>query len=297
MATVSVLNRPAEVRDRARTAVRMIPTDAIRLHPELQRFRHTEHPKQREARVREIVSDPWDVNKAGVLLVIPSDQGGYDCCDGGHRLEAARRVGEPMMRCLVVEGLDVTVESERAYLAELVLAQEERRNWTDLNKYEVRVQFGLQPDTRIEEILRDNGVRGGKGAGRRYTCVTRLRKVYGQGTLFSTIFVIETAWRQFDEGRENQSQARAARCAQMVGALGIFTLAYRDHLGFSDNVLAERLGRRTPLSLIASARYNAASQRTTVLRELCDSFLLVYNHGRRTGGLPAFKAPRRQRES
>jgi hypothetical protein len=282
---------PSNWKENVRVTTKTLPVAAMKLHPDIQRFRHTQHPHRRGARIQYLY-DHWDDVKAGLFVVVPGDSGEWLVCRGGHRLEVRRLRGDAAQLCLVVEGLDLTKDTQMAYLVDVVLSQEDSRRWTVMNEYLLRSEFGLMPEAEIESILHKNGARGGNGKGRIYGCPAQLRRAYARRNLFSTVFVIETAWGGFDSGAMDRRQSSAARSGVMVDAISLFLQVNEGRPYFSDEHLAQKLQGRTPLAVLGASRQRSDALKTSLVRELCEGFVLIYNHGLRSNALPTFKMPR-----
>lgn len=259
------------------TVSKEIPVEGLRLHPVIQDFRHKEKAKQRDARVSYLIQN-WDLAKLSRLEVVPNDDGSYSVLRGGHRLAAARALKVPVLPCDVIFGLNGEGVGS---LVEATLGREDSRGWSALNKFLLRLQAGLEPESSIEGILNKNGARSAIAPDMGYVCVDKLKKVFDQGVLFETVFVIETAWPKNQYGHSGL----------MVDAIGTFILAYKGQKGFDHNALAEKLERRDPMVFIRDARARNEALRTGVVRNLCQMLREVYNKGRQSL-LPEFKQPR-----
>jgi len=260
-----------------------VATSAMKLHPFVQDFRHEENPTARERRVA-YLTENWDENLVGRLMVIPAQNGAMYVVDGGHRLTAARILHESGQRpnsylpCAVIHGVGW---DDRATLAELTLGFMDQRGWSAFNKFALRRDAGLSPQADIEGILNRHGTRAVPYSQGGYTCVQRLEEIYAAGNLEAVIHIIEDAWgEQID-----------ARNALTVRALGFFVQAYGKHNNYDEAQFIDRLSRRSAHALLVDARASASATRTSVVRRLCQNLRDIYN-SRRTNQLPEFRMPK-----
>lgn len=252
-----------------------VDVSTLALHPLIQRFRHEEKPIQREERVSWLVAN-WNPAALERITCIPRDDGAFFVCAGGHRTEAARRMGLPTLPADVIYGLNG--DGERALVA-AILDQETGRQWTRLGKALLARSVGLDPDAAIDTLLRRFGPGIEPQASTGFVCVDKLLKAYEMGTLEVTAKIINGAW----------PEDPSARTGLMVESIARFSAFYGS--AFEPAALIEKLSKRHCRSLQMEATAKGRALRRSSVVELVGFLADIYNHGRKNR-LPAYEPGR-----
>jgi hypothetical protein len=137
------------------TGVFRVPTDQIQVDPEQYQFRTKVDKKGVDRRLNAV--EKWDENKAGDLIVHRRNDGSLFIADGHHRLDLAKRLGQPAVNARILEesqGFDVPAARAEAAMNNIADGKAEPLDAAkvfrdiDLPNAEIRKQNNL-PDNQV----------------------------------------------------------------------------------------------------------------------------------------------------
>lgn len=212
-----------------------VEIDLIDIEPEYQR-------PLREAFARGMAA-AWDDDAAGVLYLAALG-GRYVVLDGQHRLAAMRLLGLNLAPARIYPDTD---KQRRAQL--FAIFNSKRVNARPIDVYRAELLAGDDQARRIDAFARASGVTLGDGTGHNRTqAVQAFRRLDNAGTLNAALRAVREAWRR------NGTYLPGALNGNVLGAVGDFIKASREHPAYDAERLATALSQHTPDELIAALR-------------------------------------------
>jgi hypothetical protein len=194
---------------------------------------------QREKKPRDVlrIADEWTWALFGVLIVSEREDGRYSIIDGGHRWQAADKLGtETTLPALVYRGLTIEQEAEL-----FVLLQQRRKALTALQRF--RAQLVYDPEAQeVERIVKaygyEIGPTGGSNEGPNIGAVRSLERVYEAPapiSLDQTLALNRRVWNGDPD----------AKHGEWIEGLARFEAAYSDRI---TDEICTKLAKHAPVT-------------------------------------------------
>lgn len=233
----------------------------------------------RQRRVDQIVAE-WDLSKVGTITVSRRKDGSLFCCDGAHRVSAAREVGQETLPALVHEGLTRREE------AELFSGLNTFNAPSAISMFLARVDKGDKGAGEMKDIIYGHGWRVGQNADNGYiSAVAAVEQVYRTAAstlpedrypeaLDWTLDVITAAW---EHDRDAAHGAILKGVAQLHGRFGSDVDAKK---------LVAEMSLTRPRIIIGKASAMRDAAGGTIPAHVAKVLVGMHNKGKRTRLLP-----------
>lgn len=254
-----------------------IDLSTVDVHPNLQR-------PVNELHVRRIVRD-FNSDAFGILTVAPRADvpGRFWVVAGGHRAEAAKRMGVTHVLCVVMS------DSSDQAMAQAYMDEQTQRNQHPTIKHRIALVAGDPVATGTDDVCTEHGFHiPTTGGGNTYksrgtvACIKPLYALYGDGVLGEALEILNDA---FDASFESAQ-------GWLIAPLGKFLVhkndCVKDGMCKYDRQSFITALRRTGVPDLRSA-INARKSFTSETNAFAGADVLIgiYNKGKRTGRIPS----------
>lgn len=248
--------------------LKALNTDRLFVHVELDRLKIDKRYQRtiNKERVRRMAAN-YDERLMGVLVCSVRDDGVY-VIDGQHRLEIARLLGHPTIRCELRIGLSVKEEAYLFYSLDTA-----RTSLTSDDGFRALLMAQDETALAIAKAIEDAGLRvsfGGATVGgvRSFKTLLAVTRQYGIEMVRTTLKVLHDAF----------PTSETPAPATIVEGMAFFLTKYPD---ISTKELSRALGHNSsPLDLTQKARTIAGSMAWSTKMSMAQAILGAYNYKR-----------------
>ena len=245
-----------------------LPTSILRVDPDVQ--------GTFDQKWGDYIAAHWNPEVYGVCQVSYRD-GHYNVTNHQHVLYAARKVGEPKLRCYVREGLSVQDEAQDWLLSNFI------KNKTSADRFRLRLVALDEDAVEVRAVCDSCGVKidlAGHAKARVTKSVGKMTELLqrgGRALLANTLTVAIAAW----------PESPVALSAATTAAIGDFIWLYQGHPRYSQDRLISALGAHDALAVRQelTAKWTGSGSRAPR-----DAILGIYNSRLTTNALPAAAA-------